>query len=523
MAPDIIRDAPLGMFINHISRGRLLPFPEQLPNFTVPTKFLPPKSDDVAESNVNKPNDLFMKEGKNVAIGTAVAVEDEEAETMADGDQYTVGWYSDTDSANPQNWSTAKKSLLVFSVTFLTFTSYVGAAIYTPSIPGIQAEFDSSLTYVTAGLTLYVFGYGIGPMFLSPLQEIPALGRNTVYMACSLLFIILQVPTFVPPNVQTILAFRFLTGVFASPPLATGGASIGDVFSREKLAYVIAIWAQGVNAGPIVGPIVGGYAALIKGWRWPLHEMIWLSSFTFLFMLLLMPETYEPTILYRRAMRLRKLTGNQKLVSPGQKDAGTLTNIFKEALLRPFILAKEPALLFANVYLGFVYAIFYLWYEAFPLVFTNIYHFNLGAEGLPFLGFLVSSSLSFFLYAAYLKYHYTPRLIASIAKGQPLAPESLLEIGLLGSLFIPVSLFIFGWTSRSDVTFMAPIIGAALYIPGIYLNFMSVLMYITMSYPAYAASVLAGNDLFRSTIASVFPLFGRQLFVTLGLGEGRAC
>jgi DHA1 family multidrug resistance protein-like MFS transporter len=39
-------------------------------------------------------------------------------------------------------------------------------------------------------------------------------------------------------------------------------------------------------------------------------------------------------------------------------------------------------------------AVFYLWFEAFPLVFGEIYHFNEGLSGLPFLGFLVSGSLT---------------------------------------------------------------------------------------------------------------------------------
>ncbi|KAJ7839523.1 hypothetical protein B0H14DRAFT_3869668 [Mycena olivaceomarginata] len=42
----------------------------------------------------------------------------------------------------------------------------------------------------------------------------------------------------------------------------------------------------------------------------------------------------------------------------------------------------------------------------------------------------------------------------------------------------------------------------------------------TFAYPAYAVSVLAGNDFFRSVTASVFPLFGRAFLVSLGLGPG---
>jgi DHA1 family multidrug resistance protein-like MFS transporter len=36
----------------------------------------------------------------------------------------------------------------------------------------------------------------------------------------------------------------------------------------------------------------------------------------------------------------------------------------------------------------------------------------------------------------------------------------------------------------------------------------------------YAASILAGNTLFRSVFASVFPLFGEKYFKALGIGPG---
>jgi DHA1 family multidrug resistance protein-like MFS transporter len=107
---------------------------------------------------------------------------------------------------------------------------------------------------------------------------------------------------------------------------------------------------------PIIGPVVGGFPAQAKGWRWPIYELIWISGFTLIFLALLLPETYEPTILLKRAARLRKLTGNPHLRSQSEIDAASTkaSDRLYEALVRPFVLAAEPALLFANVYVGFV-------------------------------------------------------------------------------------------------------------------------------------------------------------------------
>ena len=44
--------------------------------------------------------------------------------------------------------------------------------------------------------------------------------------------------------------------------------------------------------------------------------------------------------------------------------------------------------------------------------------------------------------------------------------------------------------------------------------------YVPMSYPQYAASLFAGNDFFRSLFAFGAILFGRPMYVNLGVGEG---
>jgi len=43
------------------------------------------------------------------------------------------------------------------------------------------------------------------------------------------------------------------------------------------------------------------------------------------------------------------------------------------------------------MYLGLIYAILYTWFEAFPFVFNDLYHFDLGSSGLTFLGLLVGA------------------------------------------------------------------------------------------------------------------------------------
>jgi DHA1 family multidrug resistance protein-like MFS transporter len=83
-------------------------------------------------------------------------------------------------------------------------------------------EFKAAL-----GLALYVLGYGLGPLILSPMSEIPAFGRNVPYVVTFAIYVILTVPTSLVDNLGGLLVLRFLLGFFGSPCLANGGASMG--------------------------------------------------------------------------------------------------------------------------------------------------------------------------------------------------------------------------------------------------------------------------------------------------------
>jgi DHA1 family multidrug resistance protein-like MFS transporter len=59
---------------------------------------------------------------------------------------------------------------------------YIGSAIYTPGLMDVMQVFGVGNVPATLGLTLYVAGYGLGPIIWSPMSEIPQIGRLWVYI-----------------------------------------------------------------------------------------------------------------------------------------------------------------------------------------------------------------------------------------------------------------------------------------------------------------------------------------------------
>ena len=211
------------------------------------------------------------------------------------------------------NWSVPKKVFVAFEICLLTFSVYIGSAIYSAGTESIVQDFGVSQTKATLGLSLFVAGYAIGPMLWAPMSEIPQVGRNPIYIGTLVVFVIFQVPTALAVNFAMLLCFRFLTGFIGSPVLATGGASLADIFSPKKRAYAIGIWGISAVCGPVLGPLVGGFAAQAEGWRWTIWELMWLCGCSLILFIFFLPETSANNILFRRTRRLRKLTGIESL------------------------------------------------------------------------------------------------------------------------------------------------------------------------------------------------------------------
>ncbi|KAF9892962.1 hypothetical protein FE257_000554 [Aspergillus nanangensis] len=430
-----------------------------------------------------------------------------------------IDWGGPDDSENPQNWSTAKKFYVSCIIWLLTFAVYIGSSIYTPGIEGVTEQFHVSRVAATLGLTLFVFGYGLGPMIWSPLSELPVIGRSPTYVLTTLVFVFFQFGVIYATNFGMLLAFRFLTGFIGSPALATGAASMGDMWSPKTRDYMIAIWGCFAISAPVLGPLVGGFAAPVKGWTWTIWQLLWISALALVLLFFFLPETFAPNILYRRARRIRMITGNSNYLCEAEVELKVVKpkDVLFEALVRPFELCfTEPIVFLMNLYISLIYGILYIWFEAFPIVFGEIHGFNPGETGLAFLGILVSTCCFVIPAYFYWKWKYQSRCFD--AEGN-IVPEEQLPPACVGAISLPISLFWFGWTGNFEsVHWMVPIVASMLFAVGGCLIFNCIFCYQAHAYPKYAASVLAGNDFMRSSFGAGFPLFATAMFHNLGVG-----
>jgi MFS transporter, DHA1 family, multidrug resistance protein len=236
-------------------------------------------------------------------------------------------------------------------------------------------------------------------------------------------------------------------------------------------------------------------------------------------MFLFLPETSQPNILLRRARRLRKLTGDHRLQSQSEIDSHNLrfSAVFWGALIKPMeITFKDPAILFVQVYTGLIYAIYYSFFEVFPLVYPVYYGMSPGQIGLVFLCVLVACLIGVAIYVAYLALYMNPRIVAHGFGVQ----ESRLVPALICAFGPTIGLFIFAWTADPRFPWIAPTIGITVYGATVFIVMQCIFVYIPLSYTQYAASLFAANDFFRSALACASILYAYPLFGNLGVARG---
>jgi DHA1 family multidrug resistance protein-like MFS transporter len=234
---------------------------------------------------------------------------------------------------------------------------------------------------------------------------------------------------------------------------------------------------------------------------------------------LFLPETSHGKILFRRAQRIRGVTGSDDVRSESELKAAKMHMVSRlyRSLIVPWQLHfLDPSIAFTSIYCGLVYAIFYSFFEFFPLVYGNTYDMKLGEIGMIFISVIIAVCLAGVPYASFVHF-----VVNKAAKdGKPLSPERRLLPALFASVLVPLGIFIFAWTSRPEIHWIVPTIGTMLVSGNVVIIIQCIFVYITMSYPQYTASLFSGNGFVRGSMAFAGVLWSQPLYHNLGVAWG---
>ncbi len=127
--------------------------------------------------------------------------------------------------------------------------------------------------------------------------------------------------------------------------------TVVDISEQDYLALAMSLWSIAPLNGPVTGPLIGGFVYQYLGWRWGAWFGLILGGVALLFVATV-KETYAPSILQRKAARMRKEMDDERWWSRYDQRISSV-DLLKINLSRPFVLAAtEPILWFFNIWLA---------------------------------------------------------------------------------------------------------------------------------------------------------------------------
>ncbi|KAI5289754.1 MFS siderochrome iron transporter 1 [Ascosphaera aggregata] len=416
------------------------------------------------------------------------------------------------DPRNPMRYTQARKWFITLMIGLSTLGVAMISSAYTGGIDQIMVEMQIDQEVAILGVSLFVFGFAIGPLIWAPLSEM--YGRAIVFFISYMGLTAFNAGCAGAKNAQTLLILRFFAGSFGSSPLTNAGGVIADMFNASQRGIATSVFALMPFLGPILGPIIGGFLGMTKGWRWVEGFLAIFSGALWITCTLVVPETYAPVLLRKRAKRLSKITGKHYMSKTDiERGVVSIGQAMKASLGRPWVLLfREPIVLLLSIYLAIIYGTLYMMFEGFPIVFQIGRGWNPGVGGLAFIGILVG------MLAAMGGNLIDNKRYARISDAHDgfAPPEARLPPCIVGGIALPIGLFWFAWTNYPSVHWIVPIIAGAPFGFGMVLVFLGVMNYLIDSYTIYAASVLAANSVMRSICGAAFPLFTTYMYQDLG-------
>ncbi|CAK4031704.1 MFS general substrate transporter [Lecanosticta acicola] len=140
---------------------------------------------------------------------TAADLQSQKDDSSTTQDPNVVDRDGDTDPQNPRNWSIKTKIANTSLVTVLTLLTPPASSMFAPGVLQVLRDFrTTSATIAELVVLIYILGFAVGPLIISPLSEMD--GRYPVYVVCNVMFLMWTIACAVVQSMPQLIVFRFL-------------------------------------------------------------------------------------------------------------------------------------------------------------------------------------------------------------------------------------------------------------------------------------------------------------------------
>src|SRR5580658_8760639 len=154
------------------------------------------------------------------------------------------------------------------------------------SVSATQDQIDWVLTsyIVAAAIMTPPTGFLAGRFGLKRLFLVSVIGFTVASMLCGMAQSLVQ-----------IVLFRVLQGLFGAALVPLSQTVLFNINTPEKRGSAMALWGVAVMAGPVLGPVLGGWLTSVYTWRYVFYINLPIAALAFFGMMVFLKDTARDT------------------------------------------------------------------------------------------------------------------------------------------------------------------------------------------------------------------------------------
>ena len=185
------------------------------------------------------------------------------------------------------------RAAITVCVILATLMQALDTTIANVALPYMQGSVSASQDQIDWVLTSYIVaaaimtpptGYLAGRFGLKRLFLVSVAGFTVASMLCGM-----------AQSLVEIVLFRVLQGLFGAALVPLSQTVLLNINPKERQGSAMALWGVAVMAGPVLGPVLGGWLTEAYSWRYVFYINLPIGVLAFVGMTTFLPETARNT------------------------------------------------------------------------------------------------------------------------------------------------------------------------------------------------------------------------------------
>ena len=185
-----------------------------------------------------------------------------------------------------------RRWLMAFGIALAPLLETIDSTVVNVALPNVQGNLGATLDEGAFVITAYL----VSNVIIIPLTPWLAerFGRRQYLTGSIIGFTVASIACGFAGDIWTLIAMRFVQGIFGGGLIATTQSALRDLFPDDQANISQAIFGVCIAVGPVIGPLLGGLIVDNLSWQWIFYVNIVPGAISAFVAATMLRNPYEP-------------------------------------------------------------------------------------------------------------------------------------------------------------------------------------------------------------------------------------